>query len=514
MAISKVIYTDLNGNSTTWMDATPATAAAADITLPKTAMLANGIVTAGTGSGGGGGGAAPVDTGVQFIDYDGTLVETWATSTVASKTALPSNPSHTGLTAQGWNWTLTNIKSYIASYPTALLTVGQMYVTASGATEIDIELQAGRLSPYLGIAVNGSVDVDWGDGSTHSTVTGSSLTTQVRTLHNYAAAGEYTIKISVNSGSYALRGTSSYAGILNANSVTLYQNMVYMSAIKAVRMGSSVTLSNYGFYNCYNIRYITIPSSVTSLGTSSVSYCHNLVALTIPQNVTTISSDALNYNSSLQWLSLPDGISTLSTNLNSCVSLKAIAYPRNITSLVASTNSSCYTLQKAIVPNNVTTLNNSIFQNNYALRECVLSNNITTVGTNIFTNCQNLQKVNIPTALTALNDSFFSSCYSLCVITLPSDVETIGSSVFSNCRSLSTLSIPSKVSSIGASAFSNCYGLGEIHFKPTTPPTVANSNTFNNLPTDCKIYVPTGTLSDYTSATNYPSSSTYTYIEE
>ena len=37
------------------MDATPATAAAADITSPKTAMLADGVMTTGTGSGGGGG---------------------------------------------------------------------------------------------------------------------------------------------------------------------------------------------------------------------------------------------------------------------------------------------------------------------------------------------------------------------------------------------------------------------------------------------------------------------------
>lgn len=50
MAISKVTL-----NGTTLMDATTATAAAADITAPKTAMLANGVVTTGTGSGGGGG---------------------------------------------------------------------------------------------------------------------------------------------------------------------------------------------------------------------------------------------------------------------------------------------------------------------------------------------------------------------------------------------------------------------------------------------------------------------------
>lgn len=53
MAISKVVYkSSPNAQGVTWMDATPATAAAADIISPKTAMLADGVVTQGTGSGG------------------------------------------------------------------------------------------------------------------------------------------------------------------------------------------------------------------------------------------------------------------------------------------------------------------------------------------------------------------------------------------------------------------------------------------------------------------------------
>lgn len=53
MAISKVIYkSSASAQGVTWMDATPATAAAADIISPKTAMLADGVVTQGTGSGG------------------------------------------------------------------------------------------------------------------------------------------------------------------------------------------------------------------------------------------------------------------------------------------------------------------------------------------------------------------------------------------------------------------------------------------------------------------------------
>ena len=55
MAISKIVYKEsANATPVTWMDATTATAAAADITAPKTAMLADGVMTTGTGSGGGG----------------------------------------------------------------------------------------------------------------------------------------------------------------------------------------------------------------------------------------------------------------------------------------------------------------------------------------------------------------------------------------------------------------------------------------------------------------------------
>ena len=51
MAISKVIYkSSASAQGVTWIDATPATAAAADIISPKTAMLADGVVTQGTGS--------------------------------------------------------------------------------------------------------------------------------------------------------------------------------------------------------------------------------------------------------------------------------------------------------------------------------------------------------------------------------------------------------------------------------------------------------------------------------
>lgn len=56
--------------------------------------------------------------------------------------------------------------------------------------------------------------------------------------------------------------------------------------------------------------------------------------------------------------------------------------------------------------------------------------------------------------------------------------------------------------------------LKEIHFTSNMPPVVNYSSILTDVPTTCKIYVPKGTLEVYKSAENYPSSSTYTYIEE
>lgn len=128
--------------------------------------------------------------------------------------------------------------------------------------------------------------------------------------------------------------------------------------------------------------------------------------------------------------------------------------------------------------------------------------------------CYSLKRAVLPAAATVVPSQTFYHCASLASVEIPSTVTSIKGSVFYGCLSLQTITIPSAVESIGSSAFSICVSLKSIHFLPTTPPTVENANAWTNLPTDCIIYVPTGTLSAYTSATNYPDPATYTYVEE
>ena len=168
--VPAVVLPQTGGGTARFDDASVTTAVAADVAQGKVFLASDGTITTGTGTGGGGEPASRSD--VNFYDYDGTLLHAYTTAQVNdSGFSMPSNPSHTGLTAQGWNWTLAEIKAQLTAMPTQAVDVGQMYITDDGKTRLYCRFEEGRLHPYLGIGVNGTVVVDWGDGSAASTLT-------------------------------------------------------------------------------------------------------------------------------------------------------------------------------------------------------------------------------------------------------------------------------------------------------------------------------------------------------
>lgn len=450
----------LTGETATGADGEPVVGAyspPASVSVEPLNVSANGTYTAPSGTAyspvtvnvsGGGGETTASQKDVNFIDFDGAIRYSYTASEFANLTALPANPSHSGLTAQGWNWSLADAKAYVAKY--GKLWIGQMYITDDGKTRIYIRLEEGRTSPMLGCCPNGTVVVDWGDGSATETLTGTNTTTVKWTsTHNYAAAGDYVITLNVTRGTVALSGYPSNnqrAYLLRYSTGADIRNRSYQNAIQRIEIGENISIGDSAFYYCYSLANITIPDSVTSIGIYTFFSCYSLASITIPDGVTSIQANAF----------------------NECNSLANIAIPDSVTS----------------------------------------------IGTYAFTSCRSLASISILDGVTSIGYNAFNSCYSLTSILIPDGVTSIEKQEFLNCYNLANITIPNGVTSIGAQAFQNCHSLAKIRFEPTTPPTVSDSTVWKNTPTDCVISVPTGTLSAYTSATNYPDPATYTYIEE
>ena len=318
------------------------------------------IIVENTESGGGGGGAvSPKD--INFYDYDGTCVAAWSLAELAGKTALPDYPTHEGLTCQGWNWTLADLKT-----GNAKMNVGAMYITTDGKTRIYITLQEGRTSPMMGICPNGTVTVDWGDGTTPDTLTGTSTTTLKWTpTHSYAAPGDYVITLTVD-GTFCLSGNAGGSYLLRYASGSDNRNNPYWNAIQRVELGGGVTsINSNAFRSCYSLAQITLPSSVISLGDYAFYGCYSLAQITLPSSVTRIGT----------------------SKVYDCRSLAQIMLPSGVTSIDSSAFQHCYSLASITLPSGVTSIGNYVFQNCYSLAQITLLGSVTRIGISAVSQC-------------------------------------------------------------------------------------------------------------------------------
>lgn len=116
-----------------------------------------------------------------------------------------------------------------------------------------------------------------------------------------------------------------------------------------------------------------------------------------------------------------------------------------------------------------------------------------------FQNCKNLKKITVING--KLNSYIFQGCESLEDCDLGS-VTRIPPNCFCHCSKLSKIRIPATVTAIEAKSFYDCANLREVHLLPTSPPSLY-TDSFSGISSDCVFYVPSSSLSDYQSATNW-----------
>jgi len=178
--------------------------------------------------------------------------------------------------------------------------------------------------------------------------------------------------------------------------------------IPSTNNGLPVKEIAYNAFESSDITGITIPSSVTSIGSSAFAYCTSIENITIPPNITSISLSAF----------------------FGCTSLSSIIIPSSVTSIGESAFNGCASLTSIAIPSSVIS-----------------------IGNGAFANCSNLSSITIPSGVTSISQSMFWGCNNLTSIIIPSGVTSIGSWAFNGCTSLINITIPAGVTSIGNKAF-------------------------------------------------------------
>ena len=366
----------------------------------------------GTYEGGSGPAQDVAEKDVNFYDYDGTRVYSYTKSQFNALESMPELPTHSGLTAQKWNWTLTDAKNFMNTK--SKLDIGALYITDDNKTRIYITLTEDRKSPYLGLAFAGSIKVEWGDGN-NQTISGSGTSTVVNTQHNYSKGGDYVITIEPLTAStdiYIL-GDSNGSKLISSNPTTAAENrdfnLLYRSCVKKIELGKSntqtrnITIGQYGLKNLINLETIVIPhvSSSASSYTYAFDGCFNLKCVVFPEEYTMINNYYFQNCHSLKNVICPKSITIIRQNaFYYCEGLKHFVCPPEVTTINSETFRYCYSFEY-FISSNLSSLSSQCFATNMSAKyyDFTACTSVPSGGATMFANIPSDCKIVVPDSL-------------------------------------------------------------------------------------------------------------------
>ena len=198
---------------------------------------------------------------------------------------------------------------------------------------------------------------------------------------------------------YDLDMSTRTAKLAGKNFNQSFANVVIPSSIELWGIDCDVVgITDYAFYNCTNLKSITLPESIVSIGEYAFRKS-GLTEVVIPDNVKSIGASAF----------------------AECSGLVSVSLPRNLSLIRMNTFWNCTGLQSVTFPED-----------------------LETIGTFAFAKCTSLKKVDLPATLTILESGAFKFCENLmdiyCRAMTPPNADALG--VFKNISPEATLHVP------------------------------------------------------------------------
>lgn len=219
--------------------------------------------------------------------------------------------------------------------------------------------------------------------------------------------------------------------------------------------GTPVTTIGNAAFRDSSVTSVTIPASVTEIGSNAFAGCTNLTSVT--------------YGGDWSNLTIQSGNPAVEDAAKDAANEQLFDFKFILNNTAVVVISYKGTAADVTIPSRykgkpVTVIDHVAFYNNSAVTSVTIPDSVTAIPDYAFGFCSQLTNISIPNSVTFIGFSAFNSCTSLESITLPSSLSTIQSYAFYNCGNLKTIRIPVSVTSIGNYAFDVCPSLMTVTY--------------------------------------------------
>lgn len=239
-----------------------------------------------------------------LMDWEGTILKEYSKEDALALIELP-NPSslskyadvdHELLTFQGWNWALSDIKTWINNHKNKRLEIGASYNTTDGqdhsywnysrinniANAVSIKKHAVRVNAY-------------------------------QLIRDYKFIEKTTIPYGVENLVAACASCGCLQFLVVPNSANKIDSISQDNAgIKSIILPNGLdTIGAYTFFNNYNLKKIIIPDTVETLGNDIFRNCWTLEDIVLSKNITILNANAFNSCYALPTVDLPNSLTDI-----------------------------------------------------------------------------------------------------------------------------------------------------------------------------------------------------------
>lgn len=285
-----------------------------------------------------------------------------------------------------------------------------------------------------------------------------------------------------NIQSYAFSECTSLSSVKFPSSLRqIYGNAFSQnSALQAVTFNDGLDGIGGSAFSNTGLTTVTLPNSLTYLGSSAFSSCKDLASISIGTGITEIPYNCFSGCNALTSVDLPEHVTSIGGSAYSyCDGLVSITLPSSIQAVGASAFANCSNLEEVVIPDNVTTLGTGAFKNDSKLKHVQIGKGVATLEKDLFNSCESLSSVELSEGLTAVKKFVFQYCSSLKTVTFPSTLTTLSNST--------------------------CFGWtpDSLYFLGTQPATGERTKDepFYGLYTQTKVYVPESAFDAYKQST-------------